>query len=193
MLQGWGGANDFDSERRRPDARAGWCSRWCCENGTFSHYLNGTLIDSGTHTFATDLQKLIIGGEIAGLGESELEVGAALIYDRALTDGRAAAGRGLPAEQVHHRRRPEPAGGGERRQLRHGPGHGADGGRGGGPALQRQRPRGRPVRGDRRSPTSPTTATLTWNADGSFTYTPNAGFFGQDAFIYQVTGGDTAR
>ena len=56
------------------------------EGGAFDHYLNGGLIQSGNHTFATDLQKLIIGAEIAGYGESELEVAAGLIYDRALTD-----------------------------------------------------------------------------------------------------------
>ncbi|WP_170134077.1 hypothetical protein [Palleronia aestuarii] len=36
--------------------------------------------------FATDLQRLVLGGEIGGLGESEMEIGAALIYNRALSD-----------------------------------------------------------------------------------------------------------
>jgi hypothetical protein len=42
------------------------------------------LIDSDPHTFNTDLKKLVLGAEIAGLGESNLNVAAALIYDRAL-------------------------------------------------------------------------------------------------------------
>ncbi|PZX10350.1 hypothetical protein LX81_04231 [Palleronia aestuarii] len=54
--------------------------------GTFDHYLNEALIDSRSHVFATDLQRLVLGGEIGGLGESEMEIGAALIYNRALSD-----------------------------------------------------------------------------------------------------------
>lgn len=34
--------------------------------------------------------------------------------------------------------------------------------------------------------TNPTNGTLTLNANGSFTYTPNAGFFGQDTFKYKA-------
>ena len=37
--------------------------------------------------------------------------------------------------------------------------------------------------------TGPSFGALTLNADGSFDYTPNAGFFGQDSFTYQVTAG----
>jgi ELWxxDGT repeat protein len=35
----------------------------------------------------------------------------------------------------------------------------------------------------------PSNGSLTLNADGSFTYTPNAGFLGQDSFTYQATDG----
>ena len=54
-------------------------------NNVTSHYKNGTLIDSDTHTFNTDLKKLVLGAEIKGLGESQLAIGAVLIYNRALT------------------------------------------------------------------------------------------------------------
>jgi adhesin/invasin len=37
--------------------------------------------------------------------------------------------------------------------------------------------------------TGPEHGTLDLNADGSFTYTPSAGFFGRDEFTYQVTAG----
>ena len=36
----------------------------------------------------------------------------------------------------------------------------------------------------------PTNGTLQLNADGTFTYTPNANFFGSDSFTYEVTDGN---
>ena len=85
-LQGWGRNRDFDSNVDGPTQ--GWMVQSVVLSANaFSHYLNGALIDSGTNAFATDLKKLVLGGEIAGLGESQLEIGAALIYDRALTGG----------------------------------------------------------------------------------------------------------
>ena len=36
---------------------------------------------------------------------------------------------------------------------------------------------------------APTNGTLVLNADGSYTYTPNAGFIGQDSFVYEVCDG----
>lgn len=41
------------------------------------------------------------------------------------------------------------------------------------------------------STTLPTNGTLTWNSDGSFSYTPNSGFTGTDQFQYQLTDGIT--
>ena len=37
--------------------------------------------------------------------------------------------------------------------------------------------------------TGPTNGTLTLNANGSFTYTPNANFFGSDSFTYRANDG----
>ena len=54
------------------------------DDNVISHYLNGVLIDSDPHAFNTDLKKLVIGAEIAGIGEAQLEVAAALVYNRAL-------------------------------------------------------------------------------------------------------------
>lgn len=84
-VQGWGGKNDFDSNVNGP--AQGWMVQSVVlDDGVFEHYRNGDLIDSGKHAFATDVKRIVIGAEIAGLGESEMQVGAALIYNRALTD-----------------------------------------------------------------------------------------------------------
>ena len=85
MVQGWGKANDFISTENGVTGGFLVQSVVLSSNTTF-HYKNGTLIDSDSKTFATDLQKLVIGAEIGGAGESKLNVAAALIYDRALTD-----------------------------------------------------------------------------------------------------------
>ena len=37
--------------------------------------------------------------------------------------------------------------------------------------------------------TGPTNGSLTFHSDGSFTYTPNAGFVGADSFVYQASDG----
>jgi hypothetical protein len=49
------------------------------------HYKDGTLIDSGTHTYATNLEKIVIGEEMANLGFIALDVSVVLLYDRALS------------------------------------------------------------------------------------------------------------
>jgi VCBS repeat-containing protein len=86
MVHGWGSANDFDSNDE--GLAQGWLVQSVVlDDNLFQHYLNGTLIDSRTKAFNTDLQKLIIGAEIAGLGESQMNVAAAFIYDRALSVG----------------------------------------------------------------------------------------------------------
>uniref|UniRef100_UPI0025DB8E95 hypothetical protein n=1 Tax=Roseovarius sp. BRH_c41 TaxID=1629709 RepID=UPI0025DB8E95 len=84
-VQGYGGSNDFDSGIEA--ASPGWLVQSVVlDDGAFNHYLNGGLIDSGSHTFNTDLQRLVLGEEIRGLGESQLEIAAVLIYDRALDE-----------------------------------------------------------------------------------------------------------
>lgn len=86
VVQGWGNRFDHDSNAHAP--AQGWMVQSVVlDDNFFSHYLNGGLIDSGAHGFNTDLQKLIIGGEIAGAGVAKLEVAAAFIYDRALSEG----------------------------------------------------------------------------------------------------------
>nr|WP_256368363.1 Ig-like domain-containing protein [Mangrovicoccus sp. HB161399] len=82
-LQGYGGKNDFDSDTPAD----GWVVQSVVLSGNdFSHYLNGGLIDSGTHEFNTDPQRIVIGEEIAGAATKGMEVAAAFIYDEALSD-----------------------------------------------------------------------------------------------------------
>lgn len=84
-IQGWGRANDYDS------GVGATTSDWIVQSvvlddNFFRHYVDGALVDDGAHTFATDLQKLLIGAEIAGKGESQMQVAGAFVYDRALTE-----------------------------------------------------------------------------------------------------------
>ncbi|MDS9468928.1 Ig-like domain-containing protein [Paracoccus sp. MBLB3053] len=83
LLQGWGGSNDFDSGV----PSSGWVVQSVVlEDNVFEHYLNGELIDIGTHQFATDPQRLVIGEEIGGAGRKPMDIGAAFIFDEALSD-----------------------------------------------------------------------------------------------------------
>ena len=84
-VQGWGSGNDFKSGQNGVTDGFMVQSVVLSDDG-MSHYRNGDLIDSDTHVFNTDPAKLVLGGEIAGLGESEMAISAALIFDRALTD-----------------------------------------------------------------------------------------------------------
>ena len=56
-----------------------------------SHYADGTWIDGWTHQYATRVDapasKIVLGQDIAETGFHQLEVGAFLIYDRALSEG----------------------------------------------------------------------------------------------------------
>ena len=57
--------------------------------GEVTQFKDGTVIDSRAHTFATDLTgtsaRLVIGEEIGGLGNSQMELAAVVLFDRALT------------------------------------------------------------------------------------------------------------
>ncbi len=66
----------------------GWLSQSVVlSSGAYSHYRNGEEIAAGTNTFATDLNKIVIGEDIGGNGFAAIDVAAVLIYDRALSDG----------------------------------------------------------------------------------------------------------
>ena len=85
VVQGWRSANDFDSNVN--GTSQGWIVQsLVLEDNVFSHYLDGSLIDTQAHTFNTDLERMIIGGHLAGQGESQIEVAAAFVYNEALSD-----------------------------------------------------------------------------------------------------------
>lgn len=84
LLQGYGAGNDLVS------ATAGVGAGWLVQtgvlnNGTATLFRDTTKIAQTAHTYATSLSRLVIGQEIGGAGYVNLEVAAALIYNRALT------------------------------------------------------------------------------------------------------------
>ena len=89
VTQGWGVANDLKS------TASGEGTGWLIHSAIVSsdvatQYKNGTAVSSFAHTYQTNLTlpnaRLVIGEEIAGLGFNQIEMGAVLLYDRALTD-----------------------------------------------------------------------------------------------------------
>jgi len=81
-VQGW--CNDFDS------GSAGTGRGWLVQSalisaGEMSHYLNGNLIDTQVHSYNTVLSNLVLGAEIDSDPFIDMQVAAAIVYDRALT------------------------------------------------------------------------------------------------------------
>ncbi len=91
-VQGWGKGNDFPAPGQNGignnDGSAGddWFVHSVIYDGTtIRHYRDNQLIDTDNHQFSTIVEKFIIGGETNNLGFSALDVGAVLVYDRALS------------------------------------------------------------------------------------------------------------
>ena len=84
-VQGWGSGNDFPSTTAGQGA--GWLSQSVVlQDDAIRQFLDGAQIDTDPHTFATNVQKMVIGAEISELGFSEMGIAAVLMYDRALTE-----------------------------------------------------------------------------------------------------------
>ncbi|MEM6374586.1 MAG: cadherin-like domain-containing protein, partial [Pseudomonadota bacterium] len=84
-VQGYGSSNDLDSNVN--GVNGGFLVQSVVVDDDFvSHFLNGDFIDTQTQSFNTDLQKLVIGAEIGGAGEAQMQVASVLIYDRALSE-----------------------------------------------------------------------------------------------------------
>jgi len=82
MVQGW--CDDFDS------GNAGTGQGWLVQSavvssGQLSHYQNGNLIDSRTHTYNTALDAMVLGAELDSSPFVDMQVAAVLVYDRALS------------------------------------------------------------------------------------------------------------
>lgn len=84
-VQGYGATNDQVSGTT--GTGASWLSQSVVLNAnTFTHYLNGSLIDTGAHLFDTGGDQIVIGETIGGGGFAEMDVAAVLVYDRALAE-----------------------------------------------------------------------------------------------------------
>jgi|GEM_PF-2225366 len=185
-VQGYGGSNDFDSGIEA--ASPGWLVQSVVlDDGAFNHYLNGGLIDSGSHTFNTDLQRLVLGEEIRGLGESQLEIAAVLIYDRALNESeRVQVEDFLQKKYIADPNNIAPVAADDAvtfvedtaivGNVLADNGNGVD----------------NDANGDTLSVSllsDVSNGTLVLNADGTFSYTPDANYNDVDSFIYQLSDG----
>ena len=84
-VQGWCLGRDFATDW--PGNGVGWLVQSARLSGdVLEHFLNGALIDTQTHVFATDANGLIrLGAELDGRPHLVMEIAAVLVYDRALS------------------------------------------------------------------------------------------------------------
>ena len=84
-VQGWCSANDYPSDVVGTDA--GWMTQSVVLSGdSFTHYKNGTAIDSGTQTFDTTDNNLVLGGEMTPPPYLDMDVAAVYVYNRSLSE-----------------------------------------------------------------------------------------------------------
>ena len=84
-VQAWGAT--LDNSSRIDGTGAGWLIQGAkLQAGVMTHYLDGTEIDSGNHTYNTTLDKLVVGAEIDSSPYLDMEVGGIIVYDRALNE-----------------------------------------------------------------------------------------------------------
>ncbi|MEO0996787.1 MAG: Ig-like domain-containing protein [Pseudomonadota bacterium] len=81
-VQGW--CNDFDS------GDSGTGQGWLLQSvihagGELTHYRDGVLIDTRTHTFDTVLSNMVAGAELDSAPFLDMQIAAILVYDRALS------------------------------------------------------------------------------------------------------------
>lgn len=82
-VHGW--CDDFSSWEAGVDR--GWLMQTAVlESGEVSHYLGELLVDMVDHTYDTSLTRLVIGAELDGRPYVDMQIAAALAYDRALTE-----------------------------------------------------------------------------------------------------------
>ncbi len=210
-VQGWGATNDFSSGVDAGDNIGN--DEWMVQsavlnNNTLTQFLNGAVIGTNTHTFATDVtdttSTLVFGEEVAGLGFLDLEVSAFLVYDRALNEAERQQIEAFLQDKyitVPTTELPDAvddsyavnqdttlnvaAGTGLLSNDSDPDGHSFTVTEINGNAVTN----GQTV--------ALTNGSLTINSDGSFDYTPNGGFTGQETFTYTIDdvidGTDTAN
>ena len=186
QLQGWGASNDFASGF---DAVAGafFVQSAVLDSNTFSLYQNGFLIESNSHVFNTDPQSIMMGGEIAGLGESALYLAAVLIYDRALSEAeRLDVEAYLQATYIADLNNTAPTAADDVFAVAE------DTLLTGNVLADNSNGEDNDPDGDSLNTdlvTGVTNGTLMLNGDGTFDYEPDADFFGADNFVYEVNDG----
>ncbi|MEM8946763.1 MAG: Ig-like domain-containing protein [Planctomycetota bacterium] len=85
------GVNAADLVSTAAGEGAGWLTHSVVvSNDVTTQYKDGVAIGSQTHTYQTRMDapnsRLVLGEELGGLGQSQMEFAAVLIYDRALTE-----------------------------------------------------------------------------------------------------------
>ncbi|MHC5112728.1 MAG: Ig-like domain-containing protein, partial [Planctomycetota bacterium] len=84
MVQGYCTQNDFDSGV--PAVGAGWAVQSVVHQaGQFTHYLNGTVLDTAVHSFNTVVDEIVVGAELNDRAFLDMDVAEVLIYERALS------------------------------------------------------------------------------------------------------------
>jgi hypothetical protein len=85
-VQGWGGANDFESNPPT-DGVGGWLSQSVIYGGgTVTQFRNGVGIGSRSHSYNTGTSAIRLGEEINGGKNLNMDVAEVLVYDRALSE-----------------------------------------------------------------------------------------------------------
>jgi glucose/arabinose dehydrogenase len=197
-IQGWGGTHDRASDVNgvidpATSQQRGFISHAVVYDGTtYSHYLNGQLIDSGTKNYATTLGTLFIGQNLNG-GEVPLSTAAAFIYNRALNANEftsvenyiqdtylTSGGNGQPVATADAYN----ATSGEQLTVPSSTGllnNDTDDG-----TITVVSVNGQSLAN---SPFTLTNGTLTVEASGAFTYTSAASFIGPETFTYRISDG----
>jgi len=84
-VQGWGPIWDDESLIRGQGV--GWLVQSAVvDSNVLTHYANGFEIDNVPHTYDTIVTKMVIGEEIRGQYDIDMQIAAVLVYDRALTN-----------------------------------------------------------------------------------------------------------
>ncbi|SFR37153.1 PQQ-dependent sugar dehydrogenase [Halogeometricum limi] len=84
-LQGWCSGNDFSSAAG--GTGAGWLVQSATlRSGTYTHFKNGRQIGTGSHTYATTGNSLVLGAELSPGPYLDMDVAAVVVYNRALSD-----------------------------------------------------------------------------------------------------------
>ncbi len=155
------------------------------DNGDFVHSMNGQPIDSGNIPLNTVLERLVLGQEISGAAEVEMTVAAAFIWNRALTEAEQTQVEDYLDTTYFH---PQASTSNVAPVAENDAYTGVENTDIDGNVLDNDSD----ANGDTLSVTLVSDVSnggLTLNSDGTFSYTPDLNFDGNDTFTYEVTDG----